>query len=216
MMTTTIDETHRHGRGTLPRLCATGVAVCLATGPSLALEDVDYCRGKATVIAINDAWRLAPWADVLYSSDRKWFPYHRWVPDFHGLKVSTDLVCRPHEAIAHGLVLLRYTGDTGIDWDPNALRGARNSGGAALNLAPHLGATRIILLGYDMAASAGRRHFFGNHPEGLHRRQPFDIFTEYIGTMAAPLAECGIEVVNCSRASALTCFQRRPLREVLS
>jgi hypothetical protein len=34
-------------------------------------------------------------------------------------------------------------------------------------------------------------------------------------TQVAPLAEAGIEVINCTRKSALECFPKRDLRTVL-
>ena len=39
----------------VPSLCPGGTVVCLGGGPSLHADDVDYCRGKATVVAINDS-----------------------------------------------------------------------------------------------------------------------------------------------------------------
>jgi hypothetical protein len=142
----------------LPRLCSSGTVVCLASGPSLVAEDVDYVRGKATVLAINDAIRLAPWAEA---------------------------ICNGH-----------------------------NSGSAALNVAVHLGAKRIVLLGYDMGADdKGRRHFFDTGPTVI--TSPFDKFRKLTATMVEPLKALGVEVINCSRKTRLECFPCQPLREVL-
>lgn len=197
----------------VPALCPGGTVVCLGGGPSLTVEDVTYCRGKATVIAINDAWRLAPWADALMASDASWWHHYRGAPEFRGLKFSLD---PPARSIA-GVQVLRNTGDKGIETDPTGLRTGRNSGAAAINLAVHFGATRIILLGYDMDVDAkGRSHWFGHHPTGLRNNSPYALFRQMIGTMAEPLADLGIAVVNCSRQTALTCFPCAPLREVLS
>jgi len=44
----------------VPRLWPGETFVCLASGPSLTQADVDYCRGKARVIAIKDVLHLAP------------------------------------------------------------------------------------------------------------------------------------------------------------
>ena len=41
-----------------------------------------------------------------------------------------------------------------------------NSGFQAINLAFLWGATRIILLGFDCKAVAGKDHWFGQHPQG--------------------------------------------------
>lgn len=200
-------------RQTVPRLCTTGTVVCLATGPSLTADDVNYVRGKATVIAVNNAWKLAPWADCLYSSDQAWFPFHKWVPEFTGLKITMNVVSDPQGAEANGVLMLRYSGDHGVEWNPTALKSAKNSGGAAINLAVHLGATRVLLLGYDMKGS----HFFGRHPHGLRNNEDkqFRLFQRHIDTMVEPLKAHGIEVVNCSRDTALTSFPRHALRDVL-
>ena len=63
-------------------------AVCLGGGPSLAPQQVDTVRGKARVVAVNDAYRLAPWADVLYVCDHKWWGWHPAALDFAGEKVT--------------------------------------------------------------------------------------------------------------------------------
>ena len=134
----------------LPRLAERtgGLVVCLATGPSLTQADVDRVRGKATVIAVNDAHRLAPWASALYSSDRYWWAHHRGVPAFTGYKVTIEFSpgrkATELRKLAPDMVFMRLTGHHGVETEPDGLRTcALNSGGAAVNLAVHLGAARI-------------------------------------------------------------------------
>lgn len=197
----------------VPALCPGGTAVCLATGPSLVAEDVDYCQGKATVIAVNDAWRLAPWADALIASDAAWWRHHQGVAAFPGLKF-----CLEPSAATWGVQILRNTGTEGLETtDPTGVRTGRNTGAAALNLAVQMGATRILLLGYDMAApDEAHSHFFGPHPQGLRGGSPYALFREMVATMVGPLRSLGVEVINCSRRTALACFPCQPLREVLA
>ena len=193
--------------------CRFGTVVCVASGPSLAAEDVEFVRGKATVIAINDAVQLAPWADVLYSSDPGWWQKYKWMRDFAGVRVMVDPI-RSHKPSAQtvdGVVVLKNTGKDGVEFSPDGLRTQINSGGAAINLAVHLGAKRIVLLGYDMGPSGKRYHFHDDKPT----YSAYDVFIKNIGTMAAPLAEAGIEVLNCSRQTKLQCFPRVALTEAL-
>jgi hypothetical protein len=94
-----------------------------------------------------------------------------------------------------------------------------NSGYQAMNLALHLGAARIVLLGYDMApADDGRLHWFGAHPAGLANPDGVNFATwpKAFDRLAPALADLGVEVVNCSRRTALGCFARAPLEEVLA
>jgi hypothetical protein len=220
---------------TLPRLTDGGTVVCLASGPSLTVEDVEYVRGRAVVIAINDAIRIAPWADALHSSDQLWWARHyKAMRTFTGLKTR---VCpsrhklsmkvkpgfcedcqRPKPAEkacwCAGIVTLRNAGYTGVSVEPGTVCTTENSGGAAINLAVHLGAQRILLLGYDMGADdRGRNHFYDHGP--MTSRSPYQKFRKLIATMVEPLRELGVEVINCSRRTALECFPCRPLREVL-
>src|SRR4026208_455478 len=64
----------------------------LATGPSMIQEVADYVRGKCKVIAVSDAYKLAPWADALVSNDRNWWDNHKDARQFAGKKfASVDL-----------------------------------------------------------------------------------------------------------------------------
>jgi len=200
-----------------PRMWPDETVVILGCGPSLTREDVDYVRGKARVIAINTAWTLAPWADVLYSADRRWWAHYRGAMGFPGLKYSIGSGRGKHDSVPKHpeVVVLKHMGDEGICVDPTGLKTGRNSGASAINLAVHFGASRILLLGYNMGRGKGKSHFFGDHPPGLQNHSPYVLFLQMFKTQVAPLAEAGIEVINCTRKSALECFPKRDLRTVL-
>ncbi len=192
----------------VPRLYPGGTIVCIGTGPSLTPADVAYVRGRATaVIVVNDAYKLAPWAEVLYACDSKWWYWKRGEKDlasFAGLKYTLDL-----KAAHYGAQALRNTGDTGLDVRPTCVRNGRNSGYQAINVAVHLGAAKIVLLGYDMQGD----HYFGHHPD--QSRPPFQHCLKWFQTLVKPLAELKIDIVNCTRKTALLCFPRQPLEEAL-
>lgn len=193
----------------VPRLCDGGTVVCLGGGPSLTQADVDYCRGKAIVVAINDAYKLAPWADVLYACDARWYSWHRGVTEFPGLKFSLQKAA----AVWPRVGVLKRTGDTGLERKPHALRTGRNSGYQAINLALHLGASRVLLLGYDMQRTNGKSHWFGEHPNN----QPPQVgsFRQHFTALVPHLKPFNLTVINCSRETALTCFPRQPIEEAL-
>ena len=200
---------------TVPREWAGETAVIIATGPSLTPDDVNYCQGKARVIAVNNAHELAPWADVLYACDAKWWHWHQGVPSFTGPKWSLEhSAWGTHRARYPDIQRLRNTGTKGLERDPSALRNGRNSGYQAVNLAYHYGAARIVLLGFDMQAVRGRSHYFGDHPN--RQKSPYNMFRQVFTSIVAPLKKSGVEVINCSRNSVLECFPKAPLREVLT
>jgi hypothetical protein len=209
-------------RSTVPRLAdATGGrVVCLATGPSLTQADVEFVKGKATVVAVNDAHRLAPWADVLYSSDRYWWRHYRGVPGFGGLRVTIEYAKRRAalelQRFDPAMVFMRWDGDRGVCTKPDGLRTcAANSGGAALNLAVHLGARTVILLGYDMGDVTGQKHFFGRHPAPLSNTHNFPTWRTAFQSMRPALDRLGIKVLNCSRTTSLSAFPCVALEDAL-
>lgn len=186
--------------------------VIMASGPSLCAEDVEYCRGKARVMVINDAWRLAPWGDAMWATDGRYYNHYHGVPSFTGLKfgLTVDPTKWPDVHV------LKNCGPDGLEHDPCGVRTGHNSGFACVNVAVHLGAARILLLGYDMGHAAGApAHFFGDHPRGLRNNSPYHTFLKSFATIVQPLKALGIEVINCTRGGALECFQRLPLREAL-
>lgn len=111
-------------------------------------------------------------------------------------------------------------GERGLSFDPTTLNiGEGNSGFQALNLATLLGASRVVLLGYDMGHSGkGRRHWHGDHPSGMNNPEESNFTRWRTGFAEAvpDLKKAGVEVVNCSRQTTLECFPRATLEDVLS
>jgi hypothetical protein len=162
----------------------------IATGPSLNQEDVDYLRGRCNTMVVSDAYKLAPWADVLISHDRAWWAHNPTALGFEGQKFTK------HDSIST------------VDpfWVQEAPAGC-NSGLLGMFLARELGATRIILLGFDMQGT----HFFGKHPDGL-KNTSAERFKQHIQQFSRFR---GAEVINCTQDSALTRYPFANLREVL-
>lgn len=187
--------------------------VCLGGGPSLTRDDVEYVRGKARVIAINNAYLLAPWADVFYACDARWWREHYGhVRALPGMKLSLQV---PGAKKPDDVLCLRKTGRGGLESDRSGLRHGHNGGYQAIGCAVHLGATRILLLGYDMRlGTGGRSHWHGEHPWRV--APSYNTWIALYRTMAEPLQRRGIAVLNCSRETNLDAFQRADLRTVLS
>lgn len=114
---------------------------------------------------------------------------------------------------AWGIKCLKgVTGKYGLSREQGTVHTGHNSGFAAINLAYLLGATRIILIGYDMMLHGGKRHWFGDHPGRLNAASNYQQFMTALATIKP--ADYGIEIWNCSRKTALTCFPIHDLDEV--
>jgi len=196
----------------VPKLWPGETVVCIASGPSLTEADVNYVRGRAHVIAINNNWELAPWADVLHANDGRWWHWHKGVPSFKGLKYSLSHSARMWPDVN---VLRRAHDAKGISFDPKALCNyGLNSGYAAINLAVHLGAKRIILLGYDMQVGPNKEEHW--HKDHRNRsRSEYPIFLRRFSAMTEPLEKAGIEVINCTRRTAIETFPLMSLEDAL-
>jgi hypothetical protein len=196
---------------TVPRTWDGDTVVVMASGPSLCTDDVESCRGRARVIAVKDAIRLAPFADGLYGCDANFWYGSKGFPTFAGFKYSIDPI-----AARYGPQLLKNTGESGLEVDPTGLRTGKNSTYQAVNLAVHLGARRILLLGVDMGHSPySPKYFYGDRPKG-QRNSPWAAMLLLWPTLLAPLQALGIEIINCSRQTAIDCFPRRTLQEALA
>ena len=180
--------------------------VILGGGPSL-----EGARGllaaandsAAHVIAINDAFRLAPWADLLYFADRAWWDGHYGRSGDVG-KVVVGQVATCSDADVP--LRLRNTGIEGFDPRAGCIRTGNNSGYQALHLAIQAGAKRIILAGFDMRVS-GDAHHWGDRPESVQAVDFQRTLTEQMlplfGGLCAAIRERGIQVLNVSPGSAL-------------
>lgn len=175
----------------------------LATGPSLTQQDVDAVRGLK-VVAVSDAYRLAPWADHLHSSDARWWKAHPEALKFAGTKSALETVSGVHCFQPSSEVL---------DERPSHLSHGKNSGYQGICIAERFGAQRILLLGFDMRR-VGRTHFFGSHPRGLERAHPYADWLDRFAELAWALRG-RVEVINCTPGSALKCFPRMGLQDAL-
>ena len=78
-------------------------------------------------------------------------------------------------------------------------------------LAFHMGAARILLLGYDMKFSkSGAAHWFGDHPDNIRSN-----YAPWIQHMNEVAKQNLVEIINCSRDTALDCFPQMTIQEAL-
>lgn len=137
------------------------------------------------------------------------------MPAFQGERWTQDKVWSLESARRWGLRVVRSELRSGISFDPAYICQGYNSGFQALNLAVLFGCTRIVLLGFDMQKTNGKQHYNGDHPDALRRNSPFPLFCAAFADAAPQLSAAGIEVINCTRETALTCFPREHLEDVI-
>lgn len=192
--------------------------VCVATGPSLSLEQVEAIKASGfPVVAISDNYKLFPEAEYLYSCDSRWWAAHK--EEIRG-KFNGALVTIDPEAVKEipGITLVPcvdfHQSRPGLSGVRGAITQGGSSGYQALHFAFNLGAERIILVGYDYGAS-GQGHWFGSHPGEMNVPSDFQTMLAALEVLAQDIGKAGVEVINCTAETAVTCFQRMPLADAL-
>lgn len=186
----------------------------IASGPSTSEARLGLLAQRARVIAINNSWLLYPGADALFACDYEWWKSNQGTPEFQGLKITSD-----HRAV-HRWEEIKYAKRVLVD---SLLVGRKgiigwggNSGFQAINLAVHMGAKKIILIGFDMRIDKGL-HWHGPHKGKLTnpRTSYVDRWRRAIDKVYAQLCDMGISAYNCSPVSHLAAYPKVSLEVAL-
>ena len=182
-------------------------------GSSLKNFNFDQLKGLKT-IAINKAVFFHQEADVLYWTDSRFYTWYKNdIDNFNGLKFAL----KPGSQYTTDIKVLRKGIAHGLEKDPHVLAHGNNSGYAAINLAYHLGANRIVLLGFDMHNDGKDTHFHDGYPTraaGDHIYK--DKFLPGFKELEKGLRVEGVTVFNASPHSQLNEFPKITLAQALS
>lgn len=171
-------------------------AIVIAPGESLTLEQCEAVRGCGTVIAVGDAYRLAPWCDAIAANDRAWW---RERPE------AWELPCKKYSA-------MKLEGIEQIERNDFVSSGS-SSGVLGLWLAKLLGATRILMIGFDNKGT----HFFGPHTGKLKNTVPgrFKVFEHQFVHLRNHFKIEKVQAKNATPGTALEAIEKTTLEEGL-
>lgn len=173
---------------------------CATSGPSLTVTDCQKLGdANIPIIAVNNSWRAAQLCSGIYAADCCWW-------EEYGKEIT--------------IPAKRWCGDSftanrfGINFLESSVPGSFNSGQRAIELAIHLGAQRVLLLGYDCSIRNGV-HWHGKHstlanPDNFSVNRWHDEFERLRNVYPS------IEILNCSRRTRLNCFPKMSLEAALS
>ena len=174
------------------------------------------------VIGINVAYLIGTWMDMVFFGDKGFFlTQQKGLGEFPGLKVA----CHPTMDDIPWVKNLERDRKRrgGISDNPGTVCWNKNSGAAAISVAANAGAKRIILLGFDMKLADDKgQHWHdiygkrGREPKkGKPIMLPFDRHLRGFPEIAKDAKHRGIEIINVSPDSAITCFRKATVEEVL-
>lgn len=172
------------------------------------------------VIGVNMAYQLGNWIDFCFFGDDAWFNLHReQLREFRGVKVS----CAPifdKPSYKNKQEKIKYVPQNrsrthGISDTPNTVSWNANSGAAAINLAYHFGATKIVLVGFDMKHNdAGNSHWHNEYQ--VTKRAVFPRHLKGFPAIALDAERLGITILNASPDSAIDVFPRHSVEDILN
>jgi hypothetical protein len=116
----------------------------------------------------------------------------------------------------HGVHWIEAVDEPGLSVKPGRIHTGLNSGYQAIGLAYLWGAARIVLLGYDMQRGPkGESHHHGDHEGGLPNLGTMHEWARRMVQLGADLRARGVEVMNATRRTSITCFERLPIEVAL-
>jgi hypothetical protein len=189
--------------------------IILASGPSLTQAQIDYALASgAFTIAINATYQKALTANVMYAGD--YLTFKEYIADirkrFKGEMWSQDSTSCARWPDIHRV---RAANRDGLGKD-GMIHLNGNSAFQAINLLYVWGYKRIVLLGVDMKLGPnGEKHHHEDHPKPLVQALVFFEWIHKSARLAIDLKNAGIEVLNATPGSALTCWPVVKLEDVV-
>jgi hypothetical protein len=173
----------------------------------------------------NRLFRDVPDLAVLWGTNTAFWD-HYWLQGLAEYPAEKWTVS--HEAAdRYGLNWIAEKNARGLSADPGLIHHGHGGGYSMLNLAYLTGASRIVLLGYDLkyasdydgrnhAIGSAPRHYFGEYPEALRHwpsaKVSRGVHIELVELYESVAAQGLVEIINCTGPnSALTCF---PMKEI--
>jgi hypothetical protein len=180
-------------------------------GPSLKEFNWKLLEGK-NVLCVNRAFQVVPWALATFWTDSRFYRWYQTeLKEFNGIKVA----CRYSQLYDKDVILVKSTGGHSIDLDAHCVKAGNNSGYGALNVAFHLGAKKIYLLGYDMWSDAGKTHwhdgYITSHNHGIYDRAMIGDFSK----AQAHYKKVGINLYNANPKSRLESIKKCSIKEAI-
>jgi hypothetical protein len=182
------------------------------------MEQVETARRKGhTLYGCNLTFRDIPDLAVLHGCNNQFWDFYADEVQGHAAQKWTT---RPEAAARYPW--LNYIAEAdrpGLSTEPKLLHHGHSSGYQLLGLAYHHGATRILLLGFDMRfppgydgkqrITGGKRHYFGDgeYPSQLQHWPSVavrdGVHVELVEYYRSVHEQGLVELINCSPGSAL-------------
>lgn len=174
------------------------------------------------VIGINVSFLIGDWIDMIFFGDNGFFLGQQGnLARFPGIKVSSHPCTVDLPWVKYLAKDRNHT--KGISTNPKTISWNGNSGAAAISLAYHAGAKRIILLGFDMKLdNENKQHWHDAYhrlealkANEINKPLPFERHLLGFSEIAKDAKRLGVKIINASPDSAITVFDKVQLKDLI-
>jgi hypothetical protein len=216
---------------TVPKLWPGSTIYIIGGGPSINDVDLSTIHDER-IIGVNNAYgdpmtdaekvigmhpyQPRGWVDVCWWGDLKWFRWHRpYLRQFKGLVMHCNENTNMAKINWVKQIRRSRAKAVGLEKSPSVICWNKNSGTSAINLAYHLGAKRVVLLGFDMRVVDNRKNYHADHI-GERNINPFDRYLPAFKAVAKDAEKFGLEIINATPNSAIQEFPITTLEDFLN
>lgn len=203
----------------IPKIWSDQTCFILGGGPSLTTgPDLSIVLKDKNVLGVNAAFYLGDFVDVCFFGDAKFYWWNKEaIQAFPNLRVSLNNRVPERDPDISGepdIHIIKKVQLRGLSSACDGIAWNRSSGGAAIDLAVHFGAVRLVLLGYDMRQVEGEKNW-RPHAQEKTNQNPFEFMMGHMDDLAKVANERGITIFNATLGSALQCFPKITLKQGL-
>lgn len=165
------------------------------------------------IIGVNASFLLGDWIDFLFFGDYKFLVrYQEALAATKMVKVSCHRKTDQYKDIKYMPMDTNHI--HGISKRRGFVSWNMNSGAASISLAVQLGVKRIYLLGFDMNAQHGERHWHKLYKIKA-KKPPFQRHLKGFYAIAHEAKELGVEIINVNPSSAIDTLPKKTLKECI-
>ena len=203
----------------IPKIWEGETVFIIGGGPSLKDMDLAPLQYQRT-IGTNQAFRDFPWVSVLYFGDCGFYSLvYKALNKWKGLKVTS---CARVPEQGKGWPHIRRVGRSkpfGLETTKQGfIAWNGNTGASAINIAFWLGASRVVLLGFDMRPdndNSSIHNWHNYYPKRHPKFNPYDLHMKGWPMISKDAAKAGLEIINATPNSAITQFKYIPLGDLI-
>ena len=178
------------------------------------------------IIGINVAYQLGDWVDMVFCGDQHFVKLHEdRMYEFPGLTVTCHQVGQKPRWMKYVQRVNKGARGGNITANTSQVCWNQTSGAAAINLAVHLGAARIILVAFDMCLEGNKQHWHNAYRTGSpditdpdEQKKKQKTIARHLSTfpgIKSSLDRLSIPIYNVSPNSSITCIEKKSLEELL-